>query len=131
MHNTWSISKSMIAAVGCGIVYWLGGGNKLLIALIALVIIDYCSGLIKAIRQKKLNSEIGFRGIVKKILLFLIISLAFILEDLTRIPLREVTLMFFIVNESLSILENAAASGIPLPKKLKNVLEQIGGGVSQ
>jgi len=113
-------------------IYWLGGLDELLTALLALLLLDYITGVLSAWLSGRLSSNAGFRGIAKKILLLGIVALSFILEGMTggSLPLREITVMFFIANEGLSILENAARCGLPLPKKLKSALKQLRGDTS-
>jgi len=129
MERTILVFKSVFSAIGGFIAYWLGGLDQMLLALIALIVLDYLTGLLKAIHNRALSSEIGFRGIAKKVMTLLIVALAFIIENVTgqSFPLREIVIMFFIVNEGISILENAAQTGLPVPEKLKEFLIQIGG----
>lgn len=103
-----------------------GGYDILLTTIVLLAIIDYLSGVLKAIYNKKVSSSIGFKGIVKKIMMFTVIALACIIQKLLAdsIPLREITISFFIANEGISLLENAAAI-IPIPDRLKEVLLQL------
>lgn len=105
-----------------------GGIDNFLIALAIFVVIDYLTGLIKATFQKTLSSEIGFKGIAKKIFIFLVIGVAVTLENLIgdTIPLREITICFYLANEGISLLENMSEF-IPMPGKLKDVLLQIRG----
>ncbi len=95
-------------------------------SILVLVILDVITGWIKAICNHNLSSDVGFKGVLKKIVIFIIIVLANIIQSLLsqKIPLRETVIMFYILNESLSILENAAYF-IPIPKKLKEALEQL------
>lgn len=124
-----NIIKGLIAAVGGGVAYWLGGLDKLLTALLVLIIVDYITGIAKAVHNKALSSEVGFRGIAKKVLTLSVVALAFVLDQVTGgvLPLREVTIVFFIANEGLSILENAAGTGLPIPQKLMDALAQLKG----
>lgn len=121
--------KTFIAAVGGFFAYWLGGVDQLLTALVALIVVDYLTGIAKAILTKTLSSEVGWKGIVKKLFYLAIVALAFVVEGLfaNRLPLREITIMFFIANEGISILENAAQTGLPFPVQLKNALIQLKG----
>ena len=113
-------------AIGGFFVFLLGGWDKLIQALLLLMVIDYISGLIKAITQKELSSKVGFKGIGKKVLTLLVVAVAVIAENMIGIPaMREIVIMFFAVNEALSILENAGQSGLKLPPKLKESLIQI------
>lgn len=112
--------------VGGFLSYYLGGWDTLLKTIVALAILDYGSGWIKSICNKVMSSKVGFKGILKKILMFIIIAVAFLIQELTgnTIPLREVVIMFYICNEALSIIENAAEF-IPIPEKLKDILLQL------
>lgn len=127
MERTFTALKGIAAAIGGFAVFWLGGIDELLIALIGAVVLDYITGLLAAWHTRMLSSEIGFRGIAKKVMLLSVVALAFIIERVTgdSLPLREITIMFFVVNEGLSVLENAARIGLPLPKKLLEVLRQL------
>jgi len=128
MENTINLLKTGAAAVLGGAAYWLGGLDKLLLTLGAVMVLDYITGLLCAWHTKSLSSAIGFRGIVKKVMLLTVVALAFLVEELTGgiLALREITIMFFVVNEGLSILENAAGTGLPLPDRLRQVLRQLG-----
>ena len=98
----------------------------LLKTILFLAVVDYITGVIKAIYKKKLSSEIGFKGLLKKIVMFIVIAVAFAIQVLmgNTVPLREIVIMFYIANEALSLLENAAEF-IPVPDKIKEVLLQI------
>lgn len=115
-------------AIG-GIVDWLFGGlDGFLYALVVFVIIDYFTGIMAAGVQKKLSSEIGFRGIAKKVTIFLLVALANMLDVnviKTGSVARTAVVFFYISNEGISILENATVIGLPIPKKLKDMLLQI------
>ena len=115
-------------AIG-GIVGWLFGGlDGFLYALVVFVIIDYFTGIMAAGVQKKLSSEIGFRGIAKKVTIFLLVALAHMLDVnviKTGSVARTAVVFFYISNEGISILENATVIGLPIPKKLKDMLLQI------
>ena len=119
---------SLIAStIGGSIVSLLGGWDLLLETIILLIVIDYGSGILKGIYKRKLSSAIGFKGIVKKIMMLLVIALAYAIQKMfgSSIPIREISISLFIGNESLSILENAAACDLPIPKSLKEVLIQV------
>ena len=121
--------KSVFAAAGGLCVYWLGGLDSVLTVLLFVIVLDYASGLIAAWHNRVLNSAAGFRGIAKKIMSLLVVALAYIIERAAggTFPLREITIMFFVVNEALSILENAGKIGLPIPEKLKEALAQLKG----
>jgi|GEM_PF-165337 len=94
--------------------------------IVFLAVVDYITGVIKGIYTKKLSSETGFKGLLKKIVMFIVIAVSFSIQELigNTIPLREVVIMFYICNEALSLLENAAVF-VPIPDKLKDVLIQL------
>ena len=112
--------------IGGFLAYWLGGWDTLLKTIVCLVVLDYITGWIKAILHKKLSSEIGFKGLLKKIVMFIVIAVAYAIQGLMggTVPLREVVIMFYIANEALSLLENAAEF-VPVPDKLKEILLQL------
>lgn len=121
--NTVSI---LVGIVGGFICKHLGGFDMLLGVIITLVVLDYLTGILKAIYNKQLSSEVGYKGIIKKIFIFIVIATAYEIQKVVgdSIPLREMTLMFFIANEAISLLENAGEF-IPIPEQLKNVLVQL------
>lgn len=126
MEKYFNLESVAVGVIGGLIAKMLGGWDGLLQTIIALVVLDYLTGVIKAIYLKMLSSEIGFKGILKKIVIFIVIATAQILQRLIgkAIPLREIVIMFFIANEGLSLLENAAIL-VPIPEKLKETLIQI------
>lgn len=112
--------------IGGFLAYWLGGWDVLLKTIVFLAVLDYITGCIKAIYNKQLSSEIGFKGLLKKIVMFIVIAVSYAIQGLMggKVPLREVVIMFYIANEALSLLENAAEF-TPVPDKLKEVLLQL------
>lgn len=112
--------------VGGFLSYLLGGWDIMLKTIVFLAAVDYLTGLAKGIYTKQLSSEIGFKGLLKKIVMFIVIAVAYSLQNLLgdTIPLREVVIMFYIANEGLSLLENAAVF-VPIPDKLRDVLLQL------
>lgn len=106
--------------------YYLGGWDTLLKTIVALAVFDYVTGWIKGIYEKKLSSEIGFKGLLKKIMMFIVIATSHIIQELLggQVAIREIVIMFYIANEALSIVENAAIF-IPIPEKLRQVLLQL------
>lgn len=123
LFNTFSM---VVGVVGGVLSYWLGGWDILLKTIVFLAVVDYVTGLIKGVYLKQLSSEIGFKGLLKKIVMFIVIAVSFVIQQLIggTIPLREVVIMFYISNEALSLLENAAIF-VPIPDKLKSVLLQL------
>ncbi len=115
-----------ISIVGGCIVGYLGGYDLFLRGLLILVVIDYLTGLLKAFNSKSLNSQVGREGIIKKVFIFLIVAVSTTIQGIVDVPIREVTIMFLIGNEGISILENSSGF-VPIPQKLINVLEQLRG----
>lgn len=119
-----SISK-ITAVLGGGIVYLLGGWDNFIIALLVLMGIDYFTGFLKGLYSKELSSKTGMQGIIKKVYIICIVSMAVMCERIGVPAVREVTIVFFVVNEALSILENASQLGLPIPETLKSTLLQL------
>ena len=107
--------------------YHLGGWDIALQTLLIIIVLDYITGICKAIHNKKLNSEIGLKGIVKKVGYLIIVAVAVILDRIAGNTgaIRTLVIYFFVANEGISILENWGGMGLPLPKKLTETLEQL------
>lgn len=116
----------VIGIVGGWFVGVLGGWDILLKTICFLIICDYITGVIKGIYTKTLSSEIGYKGLLKKTVVFIVIAVAYQIQELVGgvIKLREIVILFFICNEGLSLVENAAIL-IPIPEKLKETLLQL------
>lgn len=128
MKEFWTTIQVIFTAVGGWLGWFLGGCDGLLYALIAFVVIDYITGVMCAVADHKLSSEIGFKGIFKKVLIFLLVGIGHILDTQvigTGSVLRTAVIFFYISNEGVSLIENAAHLGLPIPEKLKAVLEQL------
>ena len=128
MKEFWNTIQMVFAAVGGWLGYFLGGCDGLLIALVVFAAVDYITGVMCAISDKKLSSEVGFRGICRKVLIFFLVGVANILDVEvigTGSVLRTAIIFFYLSNEGVSLLENAAHLGLPVPQKLKDVLEQL------
>ena len=121
--NAASIVTGVLGGV---IVSWLGGMDAILHALVYLVIVDYLTGLAKAWKLKEISSRIGFSGLVKKVLIFVVVAVAVEVEHVVgdAIPLREVVIMFYLANEGISLLENVSEF-LPFPDQLKDAFLQI------
>lgn len=128
MKEFWNTIQLIFAGVGGWLGYFLGGCDGLLYALIAFVVIDYITGVMCAISNHMLSSEVGFKGICRKVLIFLLVGIANILDIYvigSGSALRTAVIFFYISNEGVSLLENAAHLGLPIPEKIKTVLEQL------
>ena len=128
MKEFWNTIQMVFAAVGGWLGYFLGGCDGLLIALVMFAAVDYITGVMCAISDQKLSSEVGFRGICRKVLIFFLVGMANILDVQvigTGSVLRTAIIFFYLSNEGVSLLENAAHLGLPVPQKLKDVLEQL------
>ena len=128
MKEFWNTIQLVFAAVGGWLGYFLGGCDGLLYALIAFVAIDYITGVMCAIADKSLSSEVGFRGICRKVLIFLLVGIGNIIDvQVLGSPgvLRTAVIFFYLSNEGVSLLENAAHLGLPVPDAIKTVLEQL------
>jgi toxin secretion/phage lysis holin len=128
MKEFWNTVQCVFTAVGGWLGYFLGGCDGLLIALVVFTVVDYITGVMCAINDQKLSSEVGFRGICRKVLIFILVGIANILDVEvigTGSVLRTAIIFFYLSNEGVSLLENAAHLGLPIPKKLKDVLAQL------
>ena len=128
MKEFWNTIQIVFTGIGGWLGYFLGGCDGLLYALLAFVVIDYLTGIMCAINDHTLSSEVGFRGICRKVLIFLLVGIANILDVNvigTGSVLRTAVIFFYISNEGVSLMENAAHLGLPVPEKIKVVLEQL------
>ena len=109
------------------IVYYLGGLDMALKTLLILMVLDYITGICKSIVNKKINSIIGLKGIIKKVGYLILVALSFLLDGVVGDTgaIRNLVVYFFVANEGISILENWGAMGLPLPSKILEVLEQL------
>ena len=128
MKEFWNTIQIVFAGIGGWLGYFLGGCDGLLIALVAFAVVDYLTGVMCAIADKQLSSAVGFKGICRKVLIFTLVGIANII-DVQVIGdgsiLRTAVIFFYLSNEGVSLLENAAHLGLPIPEKLKGVLEQL------
>ena len=128
MTYLWTSIQVAIAAIGGVLGWFLGGLDGFLYALIAFIAIDYITGVMCAILEKRLSSDIGFRGIFKKVLILVMVGVGSIIDEYiigAGGTVRTMVIFFYISSEGVSLLENAAAIGLPIPDKLKGVLSQI------
>ena len=128
MKVFWNLIQLIFTAVGGWLGYFLGGCDGLIVALVVFAVTDYITGVMCAINDRKLSSEVGFRGICRKVIIFMLVGIGHILDTQvigTGSILRTAIIFFYLSNEGVSLLENAAHLGLPVPEKLKDVLEQL------
>ena len=128
MRSIWTGIQIAFSAIGGFIGWLLGGFDGFLYALIAFVVIDYITGVMCAISDKKLSSEVGFKGICRKVLIFVLVGIGNLVDVYVLGEagvLRTAVIFFYLSNEGVSLLENSAHLGLPIPQKLKSVLEQL------
>lgn len=128
MKTSWLAVQSVISALGGCIGYFLGGWDGFLYALVAFVVIDYLTGLMVAVLERKLSSEVGFRGIFTKVLIFALVGIANVIDAeliKTGSAIRTAVIFFYLSNEGISIFENAGKIGLPIPEKLRVILAQL------
>jgi toxin secretion/phage lysis holin len=124
----WAKIQVIFTVIGGWLGYFLGGADGLLITLLVFVVLDYVTGVMCAVIDKKLSSEIGFKGLFRKVLIFALVGVSHIVDTNvigTGSALRSAVIFFYLSNEGLSMLENAAHLGLPVPDKLKDVLVQL------
>ena len=126
MNNILTVIKMIFSAIMSALSYLFGGFDGLLIALLFCIVADYITGVLAAIYEKKLNSQTGFRGIIKKVVILIIVALAVEISAVTGAEsIRDLVICFYIANEGISILENAGRMDVPFLSKLKDLLEQL------
>lgn len=117
----------LISGISTGLIYLFGGFDVALQCLLVAIVLDYCSGIIKAFHTKTLSSQIGFRGILKKVGYLLIVMLAVLIDRVTGNSgaIRTLVIYYFVANEGLSIIENLSVTNIPIPKVIKKALKTL------
>lgn len=128
MRSIWTGIQIAFSAIGGFIGWLLGGFDGFLYALIAFAVIDYITGVMCAISDKRLSSEVGFKGICRKVLIFVLVGIGNLVDVYVLGEagvLRTTVIFFYLSNEGVSLLENSAHLGLPIPQKLKSVLEQL------
>ena len=131
MKEIWTYTQMVIAGIGGWLGWLLGGYDGFLYALIAFVVLDYLLGVMCAIIEKHLSSDVGARGIFKKVVIFSLVGVAHIIDQNIIGDggvLRTAVIFFYLSNEGISIIENATRLGLPVPEKLHDVLEQLKDG---
>ena len=124
----WAKIQIAFTALGGWLGYFLGGMDGLLIALVVFSVLDYITGVMCAIEDKALSSAVGFRGVMRKVIIFMLVGVGHILDVHvvgSGSALRTAVIFFYLSNEGVSLLENAAHLGLPVPEKLKSILQQL------
>lgn len=118
---------SILAGIGTGLVYLWGGFDVAMQCLLIAIALDYVSGIIKAFVLKQLSSTVGFRGILKKVGILVVVALAVLIDRVTGESgaIRTLVIYYFVANEGLSIIENAGKAGLPIPHSIKEALEAL------
>ena len=128
MKEFWNVIQMVFTGIGGWLGYFLGGYDGLLYALIVFMVVDYITGVMCAINDKKLSSTVGFKGICRKVLILMLVGIANLLDVAiigTGAILRTAVIFFYLSNEGVSLLENAGHLGLPIPEKLKEILAQL------
>ena len=128
MKEFWNVIQMVFTGVGGWLGYFLGGYDGLLYALIVFMLVDYITGVMCAVNDKKLSSAVGFKGICRKVLILMLVGIANLLDVTiigTGAVLRTAVIFFYLSNEGVSLLENAGHLGLPIPEKLKEILAQL------
>lgn len=128
MKEFWNLIQFIFTAIGGWLGYFLGGCDGLLFALVVFAVADYITGVMCEISDKKLSSHVGFKGICRKVIIFMLVGIAHMIDVnviATGSILRTAVIFFYLSNEGVSLLENAGHLGLPIPEKLKVVLEQL------
>ena len=128
MKDMWNLIQLLFAAVGGWFGWFLGGWDGTIMALVLFITIDYMTGIMCAISDKSLSSEIGFNGIFRKVVILMLVGVGALMDRYiigNGEILRTAVIFYYLSNEGISILENAAHLGLPVPEKLKSVLEQL------
>ncbi len=128
MKSIWISVQLVLATIGGFLGWFLGGLDGFLYALVAFIVIDYITGVMLAVLEKRLSSEVGAKGIFKKVLIFTLVGIGHIIDSQIigdGSVIRTAVIFFYLSNEGISILENASKIGLPIPEKLKNILAQL------
>ena len=128
MKEFWNVVQLVLAGLGGWLGAFFGGIDGVFTTLVIFVVIDYLTGVLCAVADRKLSSEVGFRGICKKVLIFIMVGIANVLDVQilkSGAILRTAVCFFYISDEGISLLENAAHLGLPIPQQIRDVLEQL------
>lgn len=129
MEKLFNTASILVGVIGGAVVKLFGGFDTMMNVLLAMMVLDYASGVIKAISQRRLSSEIGFKGLLKKATALLVVAAANVIGQAfgDHAPIREIVITFYAANEGISLLENAASVSNKVPQRLKDILLQLRG----
>ena len=121
------VLQSILAVISTGLIYLLGGLDIALTCLLIAIVLDYVSGMLKAFITKQVSSKIGFKGIMKKVSILLVVMLAVLIDRVTGETgaIRTLVVYYFVANEGLSVLENLGQAGVPIPQSIKKALKAL------
>lgn len=128
MKNNNGLLQAVCTFIGAFIGHYIGGFDGIIYTLLIFIVADYITGVLVAIIQQKLSSEIGYKGISKKVLIFMLIGIGHAIDSYVtgqQGAIRTAIAFFYLVNEGISIIENYTKIGLPIPQKLKNVLKEL------
>lgn len=128
MKNSNELLQAICALIGAFIGRYLGGFDGIIYTLLVFIVVDYITGVLVAIIQQKLSSEIGYKGISKKVLIFMLIGIGHAIDSYVtgqQGAIRTAIAFFYLANEGISIIENCTKIGLPIPQKLKNILKEL------
>lgn len=131
MENVLNYFKYLVAAIGTWITWLFGTWDTAIGVLIVFMVLDYCTGLLRAYINKEVSSDVGLKGIARKTVIFIVLIVAVLLDRLLNTGtwvFRTLICYFYIANEGISLLENCAGLGLPIPDKLKDALAQLKDG---
>ena len=131
MENVLNYFKVIVAAIGTGLTWLFGNWDTALVVLIAFMVLDYITGLLRAWINKEVSSDVGLKGIARKTVIFIVLIVAVLLDRLLNTGtwvFRTLICYFYIANEGISLLENCAGLGLPIPERLKDSLAQLKDG---
>ena len=131
MENALNYFKVIVAAIGTGLTWLFGSWDTALVVLIAFMVLDYITGLLRAWINKEVSSDVGLKGIARKTVIFIVLIVAVLLDRLLNTGtwvFRTLICYFYIANEGISLLENCAGLGLPIPERLKDSLAQLKDG---
>lgn len=128
MKIIWTNIQLIFTAIGGWLGWFLGGFDGFLYALVAFVVMDYITGVMLAILERRLSSEVGAKGIFKKVLIFTLVAIGHIIDSQIigdGSAVRTAVIFFYLSNEGISILENVSKIGLPIPEKMKEILVHL------